>query len=64
MLDVVGEKWTLLVLREAFYGLRGFDDFHRAMPGAERRSSPSSDASPATDRSPSERPPRSPARER
>src|SRR3954454_7175745 len=30
-LDVVGEKWTLLVLREAFYGLRRFDDFHRAI---------------------------------
>jgi DNA-binding HxlR family transcriptional regulator len=30
-LDVVGEKWTLLVLREAFYGVRRFDDFHRAI---------------------------------
>src|SRR5262245_62366901 len=28
-LDVVGEKWTLLVLREAFYGVRRFDDFAR-----------------------------------
>ena len=27
-LDVVGEKWTLLVLREAFYGARRFDQFH------------------------------------
>lgn len=27
-LDVVGEKWTLLVLREAFYGVRRFDQFH------------------------------------
>jgi DNA-binding HxlR family transcriptional regulator len=26
-LDVLGEKWTLLVLREAFYGVRRFDDF-------------------------------------
>jgi len=26
-LAVVGEKWTLLVLREAFYGVRRFDDF-------------------------------------
>ncbi len=25
-LRVVGEKWTLLVLREAFYGLRRYDD--------------------------------------
>lgn len=30
-LEVVGEKWTLLVLREAFYGLRRFDDFARAL---------------------------------
>lgn len=30
-LDVVGEKWTLLVLREAFYGVRRFADFHRAL---------------------------------
>src|SRR6478736_10227844 len=26
-LDVVGEKWTLLVLREAFYGVRRFEQF-------------------------------------
>ena len=26
-LDVVGEKWTLLVLREAFYGARRFERF-------------------------------------
>jgi DNA-binding HxlR family transcriptional regulator len=30
-LDIVGEKWSLLVLREAFYGVRRFDDFHRAL---------------------------------
>src|SRR5258705_5024420 len=30
-LGVVGEKWTLLVLREAFYGVRRFDDFHAAL---------------------------------
>ena len=30
-LDIVGEKWTLLVLREAFYGLRRFEDFARAL---------------------------------
>jgi DNA-binding HxlR family transcriptional regulator len=27
-LEVVGEKWTLLVMREAFYGARRFDQFH------------------------------------
>jgi len=30
-LDLLGEKWTLLVLREAFYGVRRFDDFSRAL---------------------------------
>ena len=30
-LDVVGEKWTLLVIREAVYGVRRFDDFARAL---------------------------------
>jgi DNA-binding HxlR family transcriptional regulator len=30
-LDIVGEKWSLLVLREAFFGIRRFDDFHRAL---------------------------------
>lgn len=28
-LDVVGEKWSLLVLREAFYGVRRFGDLQR-----------------------------------
>ena len=30
-LDVLGEKWTLLILREAFYGVTRFDDFARAL---------------------------------
>jgi DNA-binding HxlR family transcriptional regulator len=30
-LDLVGERWTLLVLREAYYGVRRFDDFVRAL---------------------------------
>jgi DNA-binding HxlR family transcriptional regulator len=30
-LDVVGERWTLLVLREAFSGVRRFEDFVRAL---------------------------------
>jgi len=30
-LGVVGEKWALLVVREAYYGLRRFDDFARAL---------------------------------
>ncbi|MGY0064667.1 winged helix-turn-helix transcriptional regulator [Streptomyces sp. LZ34] len=28
-LEVVGEKWTLLILRDAVNGVRRFDDFHR-----------------------------------
>ena len=30
-LEIVGEKWSLVVLREAFFGIRRFDDFHRAI---------------------------------
>jgi len=30
-LEIVGERWTLLLLREAFYGMRRFDDFIRAL---------------------------------
>lgn len=26
-LEVVGERWTLLILRDAFYGVRRFNDF-------------------------------------
>ncbi|MFF7655875.1 winged helix-turn-helix transcriptional regulator, partial [Streptomyces sp. NPDC007983] len=28
-LNVIGEKWTLLILRDAVNGVRRFDDFHR-----------------------------------
>jgi len=31
VLEIVGERWTVLVLREAFFGLRRFDDFHRTV---------------------------------
>jgi DNA-binding HxlR family transcriptional regulator len=30
-LTIVGEKWTLLVLREVFYGAERFDDIQRAL---------------------------------
>ena len=30
-LEVVGEWWTLLVLRDAFRGVRRFDDFQRSL---------------------------------
>jgi len=35
-LDIVGEKWTFLVLREAFNGIRRFDDMQRRT-GAPRQ---------------------------
>ena len=28
-LDIVGERWSVLILRDAFYGVRRFDDFRR-----------------------------------
>jgi DNA-binding HxlR family transcriptional regulator len=28
-LEIIGERWTLLVMRELFLGTRRFDDFHR-----------------------------------
>lgn len=31
-LDVVGERWTLLVLRDAINGIRRFDDFAASLP--------------------------------
>jgi DNA-binding HxlR family transcriptional regulator len=35
-LEVVGERWTLLVVRDAFYGVRRYSDFqvHLGMPRA------------------------------
>lgn len=35
-LEVVGERWTLLILRDAFYGVRRFSDFqtHLKIPKA------------------------------
>jgi DNA-binding HxlR family transcriptional regulator len=31
-LDVVGERWTLLVLRDAFNGKRRFEEFAQSLP--------------------------------
>ncbi|MFJ1823384.1 winged helix-turn-helix transcriptional regulator, partial [Streptomyces sp. NPDC088178] len=35
-LEVVGERWTLLVVRDAFFGVRRYNDFlaHLGMPRA------------------------------
>ena len=30
-LEVVGERWTLLILRDAFFGVRRFEQFHRRL---------------------------------
>lgn len=31
-LDIVGERWTVLVLRDAFNGVRRFEDFSASLP--------------------------------
>ena len=33
-LEAIGERWSLLVLREAFFGVRRFEDFHRNIGAA------------------------------
>ncbi|HSS23056.1 MAG TPA: helix-turn-helix domain-containing protein, partial [Mycobacterium sp.] len=35
-LEIVGERWTLLIMRDAFYGVRRFSDFrsHLGIPKA------------------------------
>jgi DNA-binding HxlR family transcriptional regulator len=30
-LEIVGERWTLLIVRDAFLGLRRFDEFQRSL---------------------------------
>jgi DNA-binding HxlR family transcriptional regulator len=30
-LDVIGERWTLLVLRDAFFGARRFEEFQKSL---------------------------------
>jgi len=30
-LEVVGERWTILIVRDAFLGVRRFDDFQRSL---------------------------------
>jgi len=30
-LTVIGEHWTMLIIRDAFFGLRRFDEFHRSL---------------------------------
>src|SRR5688500_5448405 len=32
-LDVVGERWSLLLVRELLYGPKRFADLHRGLPG-------------------------------
>jgi len=38
-LDVVGERWTLLVVRELLLGPKRFTDLEAGLPGGRRRSS-------------------------
>ena len=37
-LDLVGEKWSLLILRDAFNGVRRYDDFRRHLGLSEAES--------------------------
>lgn len=30
-LEIVGERWSLLIVRDAFFGVRRFDDFQRSL---------------------------------
>jgi len=30
-LEIVGERWTLLIVRDAFFGVRRFEDFQRSL---------------------------------
>src|SRR5260370_21486918 len=30
-LELIGERWTILILRDAFLGVRRFDDFQRSL---------------------------------
>jgi DNA-binding HxlR family transcriptional regulator len=30
-LEVIGERWTMLIVRDAFLGIRRFDDFQRSL---------------------------------
>ena len=30
-MDVIGEQWTLLIIRDAFFGIRHFDEFQRSL---------------------------------
>ena len=30
-LEVVGERWSMLIVRDAFLGIRRFDDFQRSL---------------------------------
>lgn len=30
-MDVLGEQWTILIVRDAFFGVRNFDDFQKSL---------------------------------
>ena len=34
-LELIGERWTLLVIRDAFLGVRRFEDFQASLLGGE-----------------------------
>ena len=60
-MDILGERWTFLILRESFYGVRRFSDMQRNLgiarnilsTGCRRWSARASSSAGATRRSPS-----------
>ena len=37
-LDMIGERWTLLIIREMLFGPRRFTDLHEGLPGMGSKS--------------------------
>ena len=35
-LDILGDRWTLLIIRDMFYGMTHFNDLERGLPGISR----------------------------
>ena len=35
-LDILGDRWTLLIIRDMFYGMTHFNDLQRGLPGISR----------------------------
>ena len=38
--EILGDRWTLLIVREMLGGASGFNELQRGLPGSRARSSP------------------------